>query len=199
MNFLIKMMSVLSPPLMLLNMLGGIASGIWLAILGEWGIIGYGILMLFVGVFALGILMMPGLLLAAPAAMLAEKNNKLGFYFFSFLSALYTVAVLTVWCVGIMYFFSQQATADSYVPVLIWSYGAATGPITYMAQKELQSGGGEASLVSTFFAQVAYVLSALVAIFFPVTIIDVATLFGVIMVIGLIFQFRMAVLSDNYA
>ncbi len=199
MNFLTKIMGLLSPPLMLLNMLGGIASGIWLAILGQWGIIGYGIAMLFIGVFALCLLMMPGLLLAAPAAMLAEKENKIGLYFFGFLSALYTVAVLTVWCVGIMYFFAQQANANSYIPTLIWSYGAATGPLTYMAQKEMQGGGGEASLIATFFAQVAYIISAIIAIFLPVTIIDIVIIFGGIMVIGLIFQFRMAIAIDKYA
>ena len=187
-----KFAAALSIPLALLNMLGGIVAGIWLAILGKWGIIGYGIAALFVSGFGLGIAMMPGLLFAAPAAALHEKGNKLGFRFFCFLGALYTVAVLTAWCIAVLYFFARQADSGSIIPILLWSYGVATGPIAWMAQKEAQGGGGEEAMISTFFAQVAYVIVVLAVLFFRVSLVDVTILFGVIMVVGLIFQFRIA-------
>ena len=66
MNAFANLATVLAVPLGLINMLGGIVSGIWLAILGEWGIIGYGIAALFVSGIGLGLAMVPGLLLAAP-------------------------------------------------------------------------------------------------------------------------------------
>jgi len=185
-----KLAAALSVPLGLLNMLGGIVAGIWLAILGEWGIIGYGIVALFVSGFGLGLAMAPGLLFAAPAAALHEKGHKLGFYFFGFLGALYTVAVLTAWCIAVLYFFARQADSSSVFPILLWSYGVATGPIAWMAHKEAQGGGGEGAMISTFFAQVAYVLVILAVLFFRVSIVDVAVLFGAIMIVGLIFQFR---------
>lgn len=187
-----KFAAALAVPLGLLNMLGGIVAGIWLAVLGKWGIIGYGVAALFVSGFGLGIAMMPGLLFAAPAAMLHEKGNKLGFYFFGFLGALYTVAVLTAWCIAVLYFFARQANADSIIPILLWSYGVATGPIGWLAQKEAQGGGGEGAMISTFFAQVAYVIVILAVFFFSVSLIDVIILFGAVMAIGLVFQFRIA-------
>lgn len=197
METLTKLAAALTVPLGLLNMLGGIVAGIWLAILGEWGIIGYGLVALFVSGLGLGLAMAPGLLFAAPAAALHEKGNKLGFYFFGFLGALYTVLVLTAWCIAVLYFFVRQADTSSIIPVLLWSYGVATGPIAWMAQKEAQGGGGEGAMISTFFAQVGYVLVILAVLFFRVSVVDVAILFGAVMIIGLIFQFRIGLQMEK--
>jgi hypothetical protein len=188
MNSFAKLVSVLAVPIGLLNAFGGIIAGIWLAILGEWGLIGYGIVALFISGFGLGFAMMPGLLLDVPAALLYEKGNKIGFYFFGFLSSLYTTAVLTIWCVVVLYFFAKQADAHSIIPVLLWSYGVATGPIGWLAEKDQN----EYSLISTFFAQVAFILVILATLFIRVSLLDITILFGVVMMIGFIIQFRIA-------
>jgi len=57
-----RIIEILSLPIMILNMVGGIIGGIWLAILGEWGLIGIGILLMFTSHWILAILMMPSLL-----------------------------------------------------------------------------------------------------------------------------------------
>ncbi len=191
MNAFEKLISVFSVPLSLLNVFGGIVSGIWLIILGKWGIIGFGIVALFISGIGLGIALMPGMLFSGPAAMLHEKGNKIGFYFFGFLSALYTILVLTIWCILVLYFFVKQANTNSIIPVLLWSYGVAVGPIAWMAQKEMQ-GGNEYSMIATFFIQVAYLVSIIAILFFRVTLIDVIVLFSLIMLIGLIIQFKIA-------
>lgn len=46
MEIFIRFLSGLIIPIGLFNMFGGIVSGIWLAILDEWSLIGYGILAL---------------------------------------------------------------------------------------------------------------------------------------------------------
>ena len=43
MQTLMSLIKILAFPLIVLNMLGGIISGIWLATLGEWAAVGYGI------------------------------------------------------------------------------------------------------------------------------------------------------------
>jgi len=48
---LFKLITLLSVPLMVINLLGGVVSFIWLAVLGEWGIIGYGIAGLVIVMF----------------------------------------------------------------------------------------------------------------------------------------------------
>lgn len=189
MNSFVKLVTGLSLPLSFINMFGGIFAGIWLATLGEWGLIGYGIAAFLVSGFGIGIAMMPGLLFVAPANALYEKGKKLGFCILGALSTLYTIAVLTIWCIAVLFFFLKQANADSTIPILIWSYGVATGPIVWLAQKEMQH-GDEFAMIPTFFAQIAYLLVIIVIFLFRISLLDTTILFGAIMLIGFIFQFK---------
>ena len=188
MNFFTKLATLFSIPLMIINLLGGIVSFIWLAVLGEWSIIGYGIAGLVFSTFGIGLAMMPALLLIMPAAALYEKGSKFGFYIFSFLGTLYTITVLCIWCLGVLFFFAKLADSSSFIPVLLWSYGIATGPIASMAQKEQN----DYAFISTFFAQIAYILVLIIILFSRVSLLDVSIIFGVIMFIGLIIQFTIA-------
>ena len=80
MNALVKLMNLFALPIMILNLLGGIVSGIWLAILGQWWAIGAGIASLFLSTLLLGIVLMPSALLALPGIYLQEKGVKAGIY-----------------------------------------------------------------------------------------------------------------------
>ena len=195
MKAILMLFTVLGIPLAILNVLGGVVSGIWLAILGEWGSIGYGVLAMVFSGFVLGIALMPSLLFAAPGAYFAEKGIVWLFYIFAFLSSIYVVALMAAWCGAVLYFFAIRATSDTWLPILIWSYGVALGPWQWMAQKDAQGGGGEASMASTFFAQVGYVVMILMAILIRVTIADLLSVFIVIMLIGVFFQCALAVQS----
>ncbi len=172
-----RFLSVLAIPLGIINIFGGIISGIWLAILGKWGLIGYGILAMSVSGMGLGIAMMPGIIFAAPAAVLIEKGNKLGGYFFGLLSTVYAVGVLTGWCVLVLVCYTENVDANTLTPVLIWSYGIATAPIAFLAQKELQS-GNEFAMILTFFIQVAYILTILAILLVGLLLRDVLIIFG---------------------
>jgi len=178
-------------PIMILNILGGIISGIWLAILGEWGEIIRGIIFMVVSGFAISFALMPSLLFAGPAAIAIEKGKKILGIFFGSLSVLYTVALITVWCIWIMWLFVSSATENSLIPLLIWSYGVALAPWMWLAQKDQEGGGNEFSTFTTFFAQVAYILG-MIMFFFGTTLGFVAIIFGVIMFIGTILQMAIA-------
>jgi len=193
MEWLNRLAAVLFIPLAVLNIAGGVVSGIWLAILGKWAPIGYGIAAMFFSSFLIALILSPGILLALPAAKFHEKGNKAGVYLFGFLSSLYTMAILTAWCMAVLFFFSRYADSRASIPLLIWAYGVATGPIAYMAQKEGQGGGGDASMISSFFTQVAFVASIFVILFFRVSLVDVTLFFGAIMLLGLAAQFQLAV------
>ena len=180
-------LTALSVPIMILNLLGGIISGIWLAILGEWGEIFRGILFMVVSSFAISIALMPSLLFAAPAAMAIEKGKKLLGMFFGSLSILYTIVLITVWCVWIMWLFVSSATDSSLIPLLIWSYGVALAPWMFLAQKDQQGGGNEYSIFTTFFAQISYILG-MILFFLGATLGTIAFIFGAIMLAGGILQ-----------
>ena len=190
--------TALTIPLMVLNMLGGVVSGIWLGILGQWGTIIGGVLFFFISTWLLSFALMPSLLLAAPAAYCAEKGKILGFVFFGALSNLYTFALITIWCCGLLFLYVKGATTSSLIPRLIWSYGVATGPWAYMASKEQgPEGEGFASSVSTFLAELAFLVIMLLVIFTPITFIGAIKVFAGFMLVGFVVQMSLSVLLMN--
>jgi hypothetical protein len=189
MNVIWGLITALSIPLAILNMVGGIVSGVWLAILGEWGTIGCGIAAFLVSTLALSLVLMPALLLAAPAGVCAERGNTFGLMFFGALSSLYTIGVITAWCCGVLFFFSKNLTQASLIPTLVWSYGVAIGPWAYMSSKEQHGGAGSfASTMATFLAELAYVVIILLALFTPITGIQAIKIFVGFMLVGLVIQ-----------
>jgi len=196
MKVLDRLLSMLAVPLFILNMFGGIISGIWLAILGKWGLIGYGIIAMMVSGMGLSFAMIPGLIFAAPAAVMLEKGNKVGGYFLGLLGTIYTVGILTIWCILVLSYYINHADANSIIPVLIWSYGIATGPIIWLSQKDSQS-GNKSSLITTFFLQVAYMLSILAILLVGVSLGNVLVLFSVVMTVGLFLQFSVAYMEEK--
>ncbi len=193
MDALSRIITVLLVPLGIMNLLGGLISGIWLAFLGHWGLIGYGFLIIAFASFGIGFAMMPSLLFAVPAMSLIEKGNNFFGYIFLLLSSLYTYGILTLWCILILTYYMNQVDNDSIIPVLIWSYGVATGPIGFIAQKERN----EYSVIATFFIQIAYFISIISIYFIGLTFLNLLIIFGITMSIGLLIQFTLAMLMEK--
>lgn len=181
----------LAIPLLILNALGGIVSFVWLAVLRAWGTIGLGILFFIGGTTTLSFILLPGLLFTALAAKCGESKKTFGMYCFGALDILYTLMVVTVWCSGVLYLFVKDATSSTLIPRLLWSYGAATGPLAYMASKEQQSGTW-ASTFTTFFVQLAYLAVMLMVIFSPVTLFEALKVFAAFMLVALAIEMVVA-------
>ena len=64
MNAILRLMTAVAVPLGLFNALGGIVAGIWLALLGEWGAIGWGLAALVFTTLGMSFALMPGLAIA---------------------------------------------------------------------------------------------------------------------------------------
>lgn len=197
MNILMRIINILAVPIALINLLGGIISGIWLAIIGEWSAIGYGILALFISGFGLAIAFIPSTLLSVPGVYFAEKGHKIPLYIFSFISNLYIIAVLSIWCGAVLFFFAQRAHTNSIIPLMIWSYGVATGPLIWMAQKEQQEGDGIGSLIATFFAQIGYIAMILMVLILRASLREILFTFIIIMLVGLMLQFKVFLETDR--
>jgi hypothetical protein len=185
-----RLLGLLAVPIAVLNMAGGLVSGIWLAILGKWSTIGLGIAILVLGAFAISVALIPSFIFAGPAIYFSERNKTL-FLVFGFLNMAYTMLVISFWCCIILIVFTQKADGSSFMPLLIWSYGVATGPLAYMASKEAQ-GGINYSMISTFFAQVAYLIVVIAFLLFSLRVMDAFIIIAVVMFAGLFLQARMA-------
>jgi hypothetical protein len=174
---------------MILNSIGFLGSLVWLLIVGQWKAVGLGLLITVFAPFLLGFAVLPGMIFAAPGAYFANRKNTIGTYFFGFLSALYIFFVIGVWCSGIAYYFLHDAPRNAFWPLLLWSYGVATSPWTYMAQKE----NSIPAIISAFCAQAAFIVM-MTCVLFGMNLIDAFQVLFLVLAIGVLFQ--MKILSE---
>jgi hypothetical protein len=189
-----KVIKVLMIPLVLLNTLGSVVATVWLAILGQWGVLGGGLLISIFGAFWLSLIMIPGLLLAAPAMWFAERGQQWGVIAFGALSLLYTYIVIAVWSLGTLWFFIAKAHGmGDAVPLMLLGYAVATAPLSFMASKEQDS---EETHVTLFVAELALVAVIAVLLLFRDVRASVAVFAG-IMLLGYGFQMWLAIQLDR--
>jgi hypothetical protein len=180
------LMGIFQLPIVLLNTVGFIVSAIWLLIIGEWRSVVAGIAMSFFAPFLLGLALLPALIFGAPAMFLARRGVTIGLYFFSFLGSLYTAVIITVWCVGVAIYFLENASSSAFWPTLVWSYGVATSPWTYMAQRE----DAIPAMLAAFFAQLAF-LAMMVALAFGAELAIGAQIFALVMAVEVLLHMRL--------
>ena len=195
MRTLLSFIKILCVPLIVLNVLGGITSGTWLAILGEWATIAYGILILLIAPSLLRwSLLLPSAFFAWPMKYFSDKGKTFGTVVTASLSNVYTIALMTIWCCGIFFLFMMQADASNVILHLIWSYGVAIGPWGYLASKDPDN---VASAIPTFLAELAYITLMLSVLFTTINLYDAIHIFTAFMLIALALLIVMAVMSDN--
>ena len=198
MKALMSLLTALTVPLVLMNMLGGVVSGIWLAFLGEWKAIGMGIFILFASIFVLGLALMPNLIFAAPAAKALESGKKSIGMILAGLTSLYTCAVMLGWGVLIFVYFYKQADSSSLIPMLLWSYGAVTAPWVNMAQKDDKaSGGNSLAFIPVFFLSIGYLAIILTVLTVGASLQTCIVTLGVFLLLGAAAVFATAVVEDK--
>lgn len=190
MKTLLAILLPLSVPIVLLNVFGGIVSGVWLAILGHWGSIGLGLCLIVGSAMFLAFAMMPGFLLMMPAVRFAERENYVAMYLVAFVGSAYTFTIITLWCATIMWFFVNRATEGSLVPLLLWSYGVAIAPLSFMASKDTER---EGAIFSVFFPALAYVAGGIWLVFGSPRMLSVTVLMACIIGLGVLAMYAISI------
>jgi len=158
MKALLGLLQALLMPLMILNSLGGIVSAVWLLVLGEWRLIVGGLLVLLAGNFCLIIAFLPSVLVGAPALYFAGKEKWTISNILMLPSILYMNAVITAWCGIVFYFYTSDSTLSDLIPRMIWSYGIATGTLSYLAMKGPRDENAPTGpTIAVLFAEIGYV------------------------------------------
>jgi len=192
-----KLLELLSLPIMILNFAGGIVGGIWLAFLGEWRLIGIGLVLLFVSNWILSIFMIPSMIISSIGMKFYGKNKFL-VLFFGYISQLYINVLIIATCVFaflICSSFYNGSTYLGYIPYLLWSWGMALGPWQFFASKEPNN---EFSAITVFIASIFYFLFLLSIAMSPTISLIVLIIFGIIQLIVLpIFNLSIAIRMDQ--
>jgi len=177
----------LTVPMIVLNSVGSIISGVWLLFLGEWWALIQGIIFILLSSFTVSILLLPNIGIAALATLFYKRGEQfLGMFFLS-ASLLYTLLLITFWSTWILNMFIVEATPSSLIPLLIWSYGVALAPWSWLASKDQGEGGNEFSVMTTFSTQLAYII-AIIAIIAGTSIVATVPIFLLILLINFIAQ-----------
>jgi hypothetical protein len=181
--------AVISLLLGALNFFGSIVAVVWLLILGEWRIVLGSIAVLVIAPLALGLLLLPGMLFGAPALSLAERRHTGLAVPFTFLTITWTHVVISAWALAVFLVASAHLTQANFWPLLLWSYGVAVGPWSYMAAKEQTSAeGGLGSGITLFFTQLAYVVMLGAGVVFRLPIGELFLVFASVMVVSVLLQ-----------
>lgn len=193
-----RIVNIFSVPIMFLNMGGGIVGGIWLAILGEWRLLGIGIFLLVISTPILSLLMLPGLLIAGFGAHLYEKKNPFR-HLMGYISLLYTNILIVGTCVFAFLICSRFYSGNTifgYVPYLLWSWGMALGPWQFFASKEPDN---EVTVIILFSASVFYFLFLASILISPLLAFIIIVLFAIVQLIALpIFNIYLASQIKDY-
>ena len=163
MGWLLVLMSAMMLPLQLLNILDALVGGVWLAVLGEWRIIGSGLVFMIGGAFFCSIPLLLGSAFSFPGLKMWESGNFLLRIIslpFLVVGVSWTYVVMTVWAFGaFLILLKGMGETSNPLPYLLWAYAAANGPWAYMLQKDLQA-GNDSGVIALFFLQIACITLA---------------------------------------
>lgn len=155
--------ALLSLPIMVLNLLGALVGGIWLAVSGEWSLVVFGLTAILFGHFVVSILLAPSMILVVPLSWAASRGHVALMAIMAIPSVLWTYLVLAGWCLGCFFFCLQNGDEGTLVPRLLWAYAIATGPWTYLASQESRADPNTPALTTAFFAQVGCIAMMIIA------------------------------------
>ena len=148
--FLAQLAVLVSFPILLINSFGGIIAFVWLIFESEWTLIIQGIVAFFVSSFIVAIAFLPAFGVAFIGMFFYKMKIKILAYPIFYISTLLSIAVISIWTLFVFsYALDNSSPETSLIPITLWAYGVAVGPIQYMASKE-GSENVSSQLLTTF-------------------------------------------------
>ena len=184
-----RFIKLVAPVIMFLNTPGPVIAGIWLLFLGEWKLV----LISFLATALLapkliGLALVPQVAIAGPALYFAKRHNRIRTYFFLFLSHLYAAALMVGWSVMVLDYFTPATgavrAANSAAPYLLWAYGVATAPWTYLTLHDASENASPAQFLC-FSLQLGYIAAALATYVLGANLVFSAVLIAGAILLGL--------------
>ena len=177
-----RIIDILGIPIIILNFTAGIVGGIWLAILGEWGLIGIGILFLLTSSLILSVLMIPNMLIGGLVLHINEKKKVLK-YGIGFIAQFYSNLLVVATCVFAFFVcshFYNDNIGLGYMPYLLWSWSMALGPWFYMVSKEPDN---EFAAITLFSASLFYFLFLTSIFISSILSMVIVIIFGIVQLV----------------
>ena len=149
-------LSLILGVIMVLNIGSWLVGAIWLAIIGEWGLLLYGLGLSIVMPYAYSFALIPTMLVMTWMSHAIEKNQKTLAKVLIIVSTIYQYAILMFWVLYVFEWSLGYYPEVNMIPLILYGYATMTGPLTYMGQKEGPNATG--TYMAIFIAEVAYLL-----------------------------------------
>ena len=151
-KFLTQLAVLASIPILFINSFGGIVAFVWLIFESEWTLIIQGVLAFFVSSLILAIAFLPAVGVSLIGMFFYKMKIKILAFPIFYIATLLNIAVISIWTLVVFSFALDSSSPEtSKIPITLWAYGVAVGPIQYMASKEGSENVG-AQLLTTFSA-----------------------------------------------
>jgi hypothetical protein len=178
-----------------IGLFGGVVGAIWLAILGEWKIIVFGILGLVIGKHLIAFALVPSNLLLLHGSQQFEKEQKVVGILYALIAGMCSSTLLALWCLSVLFLCLMKGVAsDSFLPAIIFSYTVAISPLASIlkaqAQSELRTNGHINNLPMQLFGflQLAYLISIVLIYFYKLNFSIAVFTFIIIMSFSTLLQ-----------
>lgn len=185
-NFLSKSGGVIGASfiglMIIVNFFSGIISGIWLAFLGDWAVIFYGLFLSFAMPFAYTIIALPTMAILPLILKAVEKKSKFFTVLLGLVNVLYSNGIIVAWTYFVFAEFTKNASGLMAIPFILWGYSTVIAPLAYMAKGESPDNTG--TFLGIFLAQVGYLL----AIIFWALGFSGSSILGVLILLAVLFS-----------
>ncbi len=185
MKFLASLILIVHQLVCFLPALGALIAGIWLVTLHEWKTLISGLLIFLSAQAILGLALGPVALLVARVAKLKDRGHQTTSLLIEAVANVYFAMMMTIWCCAIMMFFMMDVNGKNIIPTIIWSYGIAVAPWVALLWSERPK-ATFGFLFHVFFAQIAYLVIALLLLHTSTTNLQAIVVFSCIMTISVI-------------
>lgn len=185
-KLLSNLIAIISLPLILLNTFGVLVIAVWLAFVGEWSILLQTVFYMMVASFLISLLLLPSMALMPLIVRFSETKNTVGVATTGFLNLLYTYLVIAISGYFVFGFVAAELGVRHPILAVLWAYCVACAPWSYMASKEQQGGESSATTSTLFFAELGFLVVALLMAFFNFNLLSAFTIFAIIMIVPLL-------------
>ncbi len=136
--------AAISSFLALLTVFGGIVSGIWLVVIGEWNFVLAGFIFSVVMPAIFAVACLPAIALIALFLGNDVSLNRTISTILSFLNAFWVASLISVWTLFVFHYFMSNSNNNSFILLSLFGYSITMSPLVYMAEKEVENSIGTA-------------------------------------------------------
>ena len=130
------LISIVMTTLLTVNFLAGIVGGVWLAVKGEWGSIGLGIVLAVIMPTTWILASLPSIGLTLLIGLFVDRDSHTFTAIFGFLNSVYEYILIALWVSFVFSLFIGRGSSATHVPYLLWGYSSMMAPLIYMSSKE---------------------------------------------------------------